>query len=669
MSTADRKPTSLKYRIGKVKQIPTVVKDEKSGLESIQIPSRENEPVYGVTNFLNNYREEEKLGQGTFGEVFKGIHLGTNRKVAIKRILVRAEKDLFPITAQREITILKRMNHKNIVKLIEIVYDESPTPKTDTNGPHPVGNYNNNNTNPPKLITGKHFFMILPYMVSDLTGLLHNPRVQFDMGDVKNIMLQLFEGINYIHCNKFLHRDIKTANILIDHKGVVKIADFGLARNYFGSPPNLKFPGGAGSGAKYTSVVVTRWYRAPEIVLGDRYYTTAVDIWGIGCVFAEFFEKKPILQGQTDIDQGHVIFKLMGTPSMEEWALAYHLPGSELTKTNYKRTLNDRFSRHLNETGLDLLSKLLALDPYKRITAMMAKRHPFFTEEPLPSSMIKLPNEESHESDIKRYKNELNEAMTQRPPSAPAGHNSTDNSIRSVSGTVFPKEGTTPKVIRADLPKPSIPVQPGPSRYNASVTVPPTVPVPVPSRSVPKQPAGITLPKGPKNGAPSGPHRLPPNPRGTFPSKYPVESRFGPNTRITTESYNAGKRYQSRWDGGAEREKGYRSKPYGSSNERGHYQSEQIPSGPRPNSYPNRYHNRDYNQMHHTGSSHNTYSEYKPHSSSNTNNSYGIKRRYNRTSDADTAQDPNQQNTRANQSHTDASNSEDVKPKDVADYY
>ncbi|KAG0683791.1 serine/threonine protein kinase, CMGC, CDC2/CDK sub [Kluyveromyces marxianus] len=573
MSTADRKPTSLKYRIGKVKQIPTVVKDEKSGLESIQIPSRENEPVYGVTNFLNNYREEEKLGQGTFGEI----------------------------------TILKRMNHKNIVKLIEIVYDESPTPKTDTNGPHPVGNYNNNNTNPPKLITGKHFFMILPYMVSDLTGLLHNPRVQFDMGDVKNIMLQLFEGINYIHCNKFLHRDIKTANILIDHKGVVKIADFGLARNYFGSPPNLKFPGGAGSGAKYTSVVVTRWYRAPEIVLGDRYYTTAVDIWGIGCVFAEFFEKKPILQGQTDIDQGHVIFKLMGTPSMEEWALAYHLPGSELTKTNYKRTLNDRFSRHLNETGLDLLSKLLALDPYKRITAMMAKRHPFFTEEPLPSSMIKLPNEESHESDIKRYKNELNEAMTQRPPSAPAGHNSTDNSIRSVSGTVFPKEGTTPKVIRADLPKPSIPVQPGPSRYNASVTVPPTVPVPVPSRSVPKQPAGITLPKGPKNGAPSGPHRLPPNPRGTFPSKYPVESRFGPNTRITTESYNAGKRYQS--------------------------------------------------------------SEYKPHSSSNTNNSYGIKRRYNRTSDADTAQDPNEQNTRANQSHTDASNSEDVKPKDVADYY
>ena len=355
-----------RYRIGKVKQIPSVVKDERTGLDYIQLQNRESEKVYGVTRFMNNYREEEKLGQGTFGEVFKGIHLGTNRKVAIKRILVRAEKDLFPITAQREITILKRMNHKNIVKLIEVVYDESPSPKMDTGD----GSANNRNTghsangvNPPKLLTGKHFFMILPYMVTDLTGLLHNPRVEFSLGEIKNIMLQLLEGINYIHCSKFLHRDIKTANILIDHKGVLKIADFGLARNYYGCPPNLKYPGGAGSGAKYTSIVVTRWYRAPEIVLGDRYYTTAVDMWGIGCVFAEFFEKKPILQGKTDIDQGHVIFQLMGTPSMDDWGLAYHLPGAELTKTNYKSTLRERFSKHLNGTGPVSYTHL---DVYKR---------------------------------------------------------------------------------------------------------------------------------------------------------------------------------------------------------------------------------------------------------------------------------------------------------------
>ena len=235
-------------------------------------------------------------------------------------------------------------------------------------------------------------------------------------------MLQLLEGINYMHCTKYMHRDIKTANILIDHNGTVKLADFGLARLYYGPPPNLRFPGSAGTGAKYTSVVVTRWYRAPELVLGEKYYTTAVDIWGIGCVLAEFFEKKPILQGTSDIDQGHVIFKLMGTPTEEEWKLARYLPGAQLTKTEYKSTLKDRFGKYLNETGLKFLSKLLALDPYKRYTAMAAMKDDFFKEEPLPVEKLQLLCEESHESDIKRYKEEMHQNMSQRAPTAPRGH-------------------------------------------------------------------------------------------------------------------------------------------------------------------------------------------------------------------------------------------------------
>ncbi|CDO93738.1 unnamed protein product [Kluyveromyces dobzhanskii CBS 2104] len=646
MSTPERTPASLKYRIGKVKQVPTVVKDDKTGLEYIQVQSRDNENVYGVTKFLNNYREEEKLGQGTFGEVFKGIHLGTNRKVAIKRILVRAEKDLFPITAQREITILKRMNHKNIVKLIEIVHDESPTPKTDGPSPRPVGNYNNSNAaNQPKLISGKHFFMILPYMVSDLTGLLHNPRVKFGMGDVKNIMLQLFEGINYIHCSKFLHRDIKTANILIDHKGIVKIADFGLARNYYGSPPNVKFPGGAGSGAKYTSVVVTRWYRAPEIVLGDRYYTTAVDIWGIGCVFAEFFEKKPILQGQTDIDQGHVIFKLMGTPSMDEWGLAYHLPGSELTKTNYKSTLKERFSPALNETGLDLLSKLLALDPYKRLTAMNAKKHDFFFEEPLPSAELTLPNEECHESDIKRYKSELNESMSQKPPSAPTGHSSTDNSIRSVTGTAFPREASIPKVPRLDPVKPAVAVPVSTSRYNASATQPMAKPA-ISASLLPKGPKGI------KNGIPTGPNKLPPNPRDSYGSKYSTESRFGATSRITTESYNAGSRYRGRgW--GTSREGTSYSNNYAVPPDRSQSSAPQRSWDSRGNPYPNKYVSQDYNNTKPSG-----YGQY---------NHSGDQREY-RPDHSESSATANQRNPQPTEDNSKATHPNN-KPKDVADYY
>ncbi|CUS24845.1 LAQU0S20e01156g1_1 [Lachancea quebecensis] len=406
------KKTDFKYKIGKVKQTPPVLQDKNTGLEYIELKPRANERVYGCTVFQGHYKEDKKLGQGTFGEVYRGVHLETQRQVAMKRTLVKAEKDLFPITAQREITILRKLSHKNVIKLIEMVYDYPPS-ASGTNGSSPAT---------PTVNSTKSFYMILPYMVADLSGILHNPRIKLEMAAIKNILLQILEGINYIHCQKYMHRDIKTANLLIDHKGVLKIADFGLARNYYGAPPNLKFPGGAGVDAKYTSVVVTRWYRAPELVLGDKHYTTAVDMWGIGCVFGELFEKKPILQGQTDIDQGHVIFKLLGTPSAEDWKLARYLPGAELTRTNYTGNIKERFGKHLTEAGLDLLGNLLCLDPYRRLTAMSAKKHPFFTEEPVAAPTLQLPCEECHEADIKRYKEEQNKSASQLPPPAPQGH-------------------------------------------------------------------------------------------------------------------------------------------------------------------------------------------------------------------------------------------------------
>lgn len=423
------KKSDFKYKIGKVKQTPIVKTNPKTGLSYIQLRATPDEKVYGCTKFAGHYKEEKKLGQGTFGEVYKGIHLETQRQVAMKRIIVNVEKDLFPITAQREITILRRLDHKNIIKLIEIVYDQSPSASSRPDQAQAAG----------KSALTKSFYMILPYMVSDLSGILHNPRLKLKLGDIKNMMLQLLESINYIHCEKFMHRDIKTANILIDHNGVLKLADFGLARIYYGAPPNLRYPGGAGSGAKYTSVVVTRWYRAPELVLGDKTYTTAVDIWGAGCVFAEFLEKKPILQGTSDIDQGHVIFKLLGTPDDEEWPLAKYLPGAELTRTKYPGTLKERFGSFLSEAGLDFLRKLLALDPYKRLTAMSAVHHPFFKEEPLPSTKLELPCEESHESDIKRYKEEYQQAMSQKAPSAPRGHVTESSNVPRAPKAGFPK--------------------------------------------------------------------------------------------------------------------------------------------------------------------------------------------------------------------------------------
>ncbi|QLQ78614.1 hypothetical protein HG537_0A08610 [Torulaspora globosa] len=484
--------TDFKYKIGKVKQTPSVQKDPKTGLSFIQLKATPDEKVYGCTKFSGHYKEEKKLGQGTFGEVYKGTHLETQRQVAMKKIIINVEKDLFPITAQREITILRRLNHKNVIKLIEVVYDHSPS-----NGDYSEQQHTS---------LSKSFYMILPYMVSDLSGILHNPRINLELSDIKNMMLQLLEGINYIHCQKYMHRDIKAANILIDHNGVLKLADFGLARIYYGAPPNLRFPGGAGSGAKYTSVVVTRWYRAPELVLGDKTYTTAVDIWGVGCVFAEFFEKKPILQGSSDIDQGHVIFKLLGTPNEADWPLARYLPGAELTRTKYPGNLKERFGSFLSDLGLDFLRKLLALDPYKRLTAMSAVRHPFFKEDPLPSDKLALPSEESHESDIKRYKEEMQQAMSQKAPSAPQGH--------VIETGNFPK-----------APKPSFPKAPARNAFPKGPAAMPGGKAPLKTHNT-SQPQNRTSSRY-ENGtgvAPNTGYRAPPT------AGYRETSRYNPNT-------------------------------------------------------------------------------------------------------------------------------------------
>lgn len=338
---------------------------------------------------LKNYEIIQKLGQGTFGVVQKAKDYETGELVALKQLINHSAKEGFPITAMREITILKSLNHENVLKIIDMIYDP---PKV-------------NNAQDVVHLRGC-FYTVSPYMSSDLVGLLENPKIKLNLPEIKCLMIQLLKGIQYIHENHYLHRDIKAANILIDSNGVLKIADFGLARNYHGSVPKLNQ--GPGGGEKnYTALVVTRWYRPPELLLGERKYTTAVDIWGVGCVFGELFIHRPILAGQSDSQQAQIIFDLVGPPNQINWSDAAKLPNKNDFSIGLrcKRTLESRFLNYLNNDGVDLLSGLLSLDPYKRLNAIEALHHPYFKNDPQPLNPFDLPKyEESHEIDKERFK-------------------------------------------------------------------------------------------------------------------------------------------------------------------------------------------------------------------------------------------------------------------------
>ncbi|KAJ5757045.1 Serine/threonine-protein kinase bur1 [Penicillium nucicola] len=268
----------------------------------------------GCSN-IRDYEFVGKLGEGTFGEVYRARSKKDTTVVALKKILMHHEKEGFPITAIREIKLLKALSHPNILQLKEMAIERG---KGD-------------GRKKPSM------YMVFPYMEHDLSGLLENPAVQFTEPQIKCYLMQLLGGLKYLHASRILHRDMKAANLLISNGGLLQIADFGLARPYDEPPPQ---PGKGGGEAKreYTALVVTRWYRPPELLLQLKRYTTAIDLWGVGCVFGEMFKGKPILMGNSDLNQAQLIFSLVGTPTEENmpgWSL---LPGCEGVKNfGFKR--------------------------------------------------------------------------------------------------------------------------------------------------------------------------------------------------------------------------------------------------------------------------------------------------------------------------------------------
>ncbi|KAK5149427.1 hypothetical protein LTR04_007079 [Oleoguttula sp. CCFEE 6159] len=344
---------------------------------------------------IKEYELMGKLGEGTFGEVHKARSRRTGAIVALKKILMHNEKDGFPITALREIKLLKMLSHVNVLKLEEMAIER------------------NKGEGRKKAV----LYMVTPYMDHDLSGLLENPGVQFSEPQIKCYMLQLLEGLRYLHDSHILHRDMKAANLLINNKGILQIADFGLARHYDEPVPQ---PGRGNGEAKrdYTTLVVTRWYRPPELLLQLRRYTPAIDMWGVGCVFGEMFKRKPILGGTSDLNQAHIIFDLVGSPTEDNKPGWSQLPGCEGVKSFAARQGNlGVVFKDQSPEAIELLSELLRLDWRKRINAIDAIRHKYFRTAPLPARPEDIPwFEDSHELDRRKFR----EKKSALPP-APAG--------------------------------------------------------------------------------------------------------------------------------------------------------------------------------------------------------------------------------------------------------
>uniref|UniRef100_A0A1I7XU81 cyclin-dependent kinase n=1 Tax=Heterorhabditis bacteriophora TaxID=37862 RepID=A0A1I7XU81_HETBA len=282
-----------------------------------------------------------RVEEGTFGVVYRAKDKRTDEIVALKRLKMEKEKEGFPITALREINmLLKAGHHKNIVNVSYFF----------------------------KLLCRNWNFVYFRWFLSYC--------IQFILGEQKTLMMQLLSGLEHMHGLWILHRDLKTSNLLMSHKGILKIADFGLAREY-GDP--LK---------PYTAVVVTLWYRSPELLLGQKIYSTPIDLWSVGCIMAEFMLLKPLFPGSGEIDQINKIFIELGTPSEKIWEGYNELPGPKtMTFAEYPyNQLRKKFpAAMINETGFKLLNKFLTYDPERRITAAEALKHPWFTEDPQPT--------------------------------------------------------------------------------------------------------------------------------------------------------------------------------------------------------------------------------------------------------------------------------------------
>lgn len=301
--------------------------------------------------FFRKPGNESVVGSGTYGKVFKGLNVYTKGLVALKKIRMEGERDGFPVTAVREIKLLQSLRHTNIVNLQEVMVEKNDC------------------------------YMVFEYLSHDLTGLLNHPTFKLEPAQKKHLAKQLFDGLDYLHNRGVLHRDLKAANILVSNQGILKLADFGLAR-FYAKRHQLD----------YTNRVITIWYRSPELLLGETQYTAAVDIWSAACVMVEIFTKHAIFPGDgSELNQLDKIYSVLGTPSRQAWPGVINMPWFELLRPEYKRksVFKSKYEDRVTPAAFELLESMFLFDPAMRPTAAEVLAHPYFaTEEPQPRQAV-----------------------------------------------------------------------------------------------------------------------------------------------------------------------------------------------------------------------------------------------------------------------------------------
>ncbi|KAG0475233.1 hypothetical protein HPP92_014919 [Vanilla planifolia] len=295
---------------------------------------------------MEKYEKLEKVGEGTYGKVYKAKDKVTGQLVALKKTRLEMDEEGIPPTTLREISLLQLLSQSiYVVRLLSVEHVEK---------------------------NGKPLlYLVFEYIETDLKKYIDshrrgsNPRPLLP-SVIQSFLYQLLKGVAHCHSHGVLHRDLKPQNLLVDQeKGILKVADLGLGRAF--TIP-LK---------SYTHEIVTLWYRAPEVLLGSTHYSIGVDMWSVGCIFAEMARRQPLFPGDSELQQLLHIFRLLGTPTEEQW------PGVSSLRDwhEYPQWKPQSLSRavpSLEPEGIDLLSKMLQYNPANRITAKQAMEHPYF---------------------------------------------------------------------------------------------------------------------------------------------------------------------------------------------------------------------------------------------------------------------------------------------------